>query len=202
MKPFTHYKTAYATKTAKVRRESTLLDIAKMLREADEEPIVKTAEKETGEDSLDDQVDKYFADYEAEAKSAKTEGLDFRAMTRRFLIEAGEDEEEKDKDAADDTPKEPVKPTSDDIDVKAFASHVVRLIDNYDTLLEVRNTLLRRAVNFLLETYEPEVAESFKEELLETHGMEIGKSAADKEDDIQAPKAGAAGPAGGEGGAP
>jgi len=71
---------------------------------------------------------------------------------------------------------------------------VMRLVDNYDALLEVRNTILRRAVNFLVKGYEPAVAEAFKENLLDVYGMELGKSKSEVEDDeFQAPTADRAG---------
>ena len=76
----------------------------------------------------------------------------------------------------------------------------MRLVDNYDSLLEMRNTILRRATNFLFKNYEKNVAESFKEDLLESYGIEIGKSKSEMDDEYQAPKAGAAGPAGGSAG--
>ena len=53
--------------------------------------LVEVGEKdkpEEGEDSLDSQIDRRLSDYESESRVAKTEGLDFRMMTRRFLLEA------------------------------------------------------------------------------------------------------------------
>lgn len=163
--------------------------VVSLLREAEEE------EKESGEDSLDNQIDKYLADYEAEAKNSKNESLDFRMMTRRFLIEADEDEEGA---AEEESAEEPTKLTVEDLDVKSFVSDVMRLVDNYDSLLEVRNTILRRAVNFLVDNYEIDVSDAFKEELLDSYGVEIGKSKSEiADEEYQAPKAGAAGPMGG-----
>ena len=188
--------------TARVRTESLSLKriAATLLREADEE------EKEEGEDSLDAQIDKYLSSYETEAKNAKTEGLDIRMMTRRFLSEAEDEEEDKgdegEADKEDDaTEEEPEKLKAEDLDMGSFVASVVRLVDNYDTLLEVRNTILRRAVNHLSKNYEGDAADAFKEELLEAYGMEIGVTQSEKEDELefQPPKAGAAGPAGGGG---
>jgi hypothetical protein len=176
--------------------------VLKLLREADE------TEKEPGEDSIDSQVDKYLMEYESEAKNSKNEGKDFRSLSRRFLSEAegDEDEEEeepedeegdepKDDDDSEDSKdsKEEKKLSEEDIDVGSFAESVVRLIDNYDSLLEVRNTLLRRAANFLAKNYSKEVVDSFKEELIETHGLEIGKSKFEKEEEEQVPAADRAG---------
>lgn len=165
--------------------------VQSLLKEAKED------EKESGEDSLDAQIDKYLANYEAEAKNSKNEALDFRMMTRRFLIEAGEDEEGGDKKA--EKSEKPEKLTAEDLDVNSFVVDVMRLVDNYDNLLEVQNTILRRAANFLVDSYETDVVNAFKEELLDSYGIEIGKSKSEKEDEFEAPKAGAAGPAGGGG---
>ena len=172
----------------------TLKNIVKnLLREAKEEP------KEAGEDSLDAQVDKLLIAYESEAKNAKTEGRDFRSFTRRFLREAEEDEEDK-KDEEGEEEAEAEKPktlTADDINLQSFVADVMRLIDNYDSLLEVRNTILRRATNYLAKNYEKDVPDSFKAELMDSYGIEIGKSDSDMDAEFAAPKAGAAGPAGG-----
>lgn len=167
--------------------------VGRLLKEAPE------AEEEDGEDSLDAQVDKYFASYESEAKNAKNEGLNMRLISRRFLMEAEEDEEKKEDEEGEkeEKPAEDKKLTAEDIDVKSFATDVMRLVDNYDTLLEIRNTVLRRATNFLVKNYDPSVSETFKEELLESFGVEIGKTKSEEQDEFQAPKAGAAGPMGG-----
>lgn len=158
---------------------------------------------EDGEDSLDAQIDKFLIDYETEAKNSKNEGRDFRSFVRRFLIEADEDkeekkdddkEEEKSDEAGDEKPK---ALTSEDINVQSFVTDVMRLVDNYDTLLEIKNTILRRASNFLAKNYEPDTVELFKSELLDSYGVEIGKSDSEMEDKYIAPKAGAAGPVGG-----
>lgn len=161
------------------------------LHEAEE----KKTEDE-GEDSLDDQVDRYFNDYESEAKSAKVEGADWRRSVRRILEAEGDE-------AADEeaTEEEPAKLSADDIKVDSFLDSVMRLVDNYDSLLEVRNTILRRAVNFLNKNYEPDVAQQFKDSLRDSYGFDIGKSAKDVSDEqFPAPPAErASGPSGGGG---
>lgn len=185
-----------------------LRKFAALLRESDESAEV---EKETGEDSIDAQVDKFLSEYESEAKNMKTEGFNYHSIARRIINEAeGDDilddisgsDTEKESDKSDDeanTPEAPTKQTEDDIDIKSFVSDVMRLIDNFASLLEVNNTILRRATNYLNKNYEKEVADAFKAELLDSYGTEIGKSKSEMEDDFQAPKAGAAGPAGATG---
>lgn len=174
----------------------SLKSLAKLLREADKEPT-----KEEGEDSLDAQVDKLFSDYESEAQNAKNEGLDFRMMTRRFLQEAEEDEKkDEEKDEKKEEPADEKKQLAlEDINMTSFVTDVMRLVDNYETLLEVRNTILRRAANYLGKHYEKDAVDAFKGELLESYGVEIGMSKFDREDELefQPPKAAAAGPMGG-----
>lgn len=156
-----------------------LSQLRKLIVEEVRKNILEVGEKdkpEEGEDSLDTQVDKYLADYEKESRASKNEGRDFRMMVRRFLLEAEEDEEKKDEETQE-------KLKAEDIDVETFVNSVIRLIDNYDALLEVRNTILRRAVNFLIKSYEPDVAQAFKDSLLDSYGFEIGKSKAEVEDE-------------------
>lgn len=175
----------------KFDKKNTLKKLAILLRESDE------IKKERGEDSLDAQIDKFFSDYEVEAKNSKNEGLNFRNITLRLLREEDEDNSEDDKEPTDTEVEKPEKLTSEDIDLKAFVTDVMRLVDNYDNLLEINNTILRRASNYLSKTYDESTIESFKEELMETYGVQIGKSKIDKEEEFEAPKAGAAGPMGG-----
>lgn len=175
------------------KKEITLQSIIKMLREADS---VVSKKEEKGEDSLDDQIDRYLTNYESEAKNSKNEGLDLRSITRRFLVEADDEEDKKEKSEDKST----VKTLSiEDIDVSSFAKDVMRLVDNYDTLLEIRNTILRRASNYLSKNYEQNVVDAFKEELMENYDTEIGETEAEKQDKFQPPKAAAAGPMGGGG---
>jgi len=158
--------------------------------------VLEEKEKKEVEDSLDQQVDALLASYESESKIKKNEGLDFRMMTRRFLSSSAktllEAEDENKKDEEDSGEKK--KLTIEDIDVEDFASRVARMIENYDSLLEIRNTLARRAVNFLIENYEEDVVNEFKNVLEDVHDIAIGKSNAEIEDEnFQAPPADRAG---------
>lgn len=187
-----------------MKSKINIKDLRKLIAE-EAQKILSEAEKpeeEKGEDSVDAQIDQYFFSYEAEGKNSKNEGLDFRRFMRRFLNEAEEDEEESDdetdedksKEKPEEEPEEPKKLTNEDIDTDSFADSVVRLVDNYDALLEIRNTILRRSVNFLLKNYTPDVVDSFKESLMERHGLEIGQSKYEREDEeFQAPPADRAG---------
>lgn len=169
---------------------NTLKELARLLREAEEEP-----KKEEGEDSVDSQIDKYLSQYESQAKeesTTKVESVSYGRMTYdwRRITEA-EDDEKKDKKEA------PEKTKLEDISMGAFVSDVMRLVENYDSLLEIKNTILRRAANYLSQNYEGDALQSFKNELQESYGIEIGQTDSEKADEIQPPKAGAAGPMGG-----
>ena len=107
----------------------------------------------------------------------------------RRLTEA-EDDEKKD---------EPEKSKFEDISMGSFVSDVMRLVENYDSLIEIKNTILRRAANYLSQNYEGDALQAFKNELQESYGMEIGETEAEKTDEVQPPKAGAAGPMSGGG---
>lgn len=131
------------------------------------------APPERGNDSLDVQVDKFFSDFESEAKSSKNESRDWRRTLRRLLEaeddeEGGEDEDGEDEAESEEGDDEPAeKLTIDEIDVNSFASSVARLIDNYDSLLEIRDTIVRRATNYLGKNYELDVVEKFKDVMSE-----------------------------------
>lgn len=139
--------------------------------------------------SLDAQVDRYLNEYEKEAKSAKQEGKDFRSLIKRLLRE----------EEGDASPADPGagKASVNDLDIESFANSVVRLIDNFDSLLEVRSTLVRRAENFLAKVYDEEVTKEFARVMREEHGIEPGKSAETVSDEqFPAPPAARAGDGG------
>jgi hypothetical protein len=182
-------------------------DLKKIIREQIRSVLLKETVKKELQDSLDQQVDDFLISYESDAKVKKNEGFDFRSMTRSFLsktsrrlLEAeGDEEDENPADEAGDEekPEEKKKLSAEDIDIEEFASSVVRLIDNYDSLLEVRNTLTRRAMNFLSDNYSPDVINQFKIVLEDEHDIIVGKSKADEEDnEFPSPAAAGAGSGG------
>ena len=153
--------------------------LQKILCEADEGlDKEKSSEEEEIGDSLDAQIDRYFAEYEKDSKELKIENLSYR-LTRDFLFEAGEDDqgqnaEKEEKSASDEKTKvDDTKLTPDNIDVEAFSNNIVRLIDNYDNLLEVKNTIVRRAKNFLAKNYDEDVINLFIEDLEQNHGISL-----------------------------
>ena len=192
-------------------------EIARLLKEEDD-----SLSHETGVsgDSLDSQVDRYLGDYEAAAKEAQpTEGpnvdqmesLDWRDLVKGRLVEVGENDKDDETDPGDAAPgadaltgEDGDKLGLDSLNIEAFANDVVRLIENYDNLLEVRSTLLRRAKKFLKKSYSDEVVQAFENTIRDDHGLEAGNSKLDVSSDRSvAPAAdranGSAAPGGGGG---
>lgn len=180
-----------------MKRLSPLQELAQQLREDDQQNV---PEQQSG-DSLDAQVDRYLSDYEASSRTAKHEGKDFRMMLRRLLSEAGDDDETEGDDAPAETEAtpapEPTKPSVDSIDVEEFANSVARLIQNYDTLLEVQSTLIKRASNFMSKNYDQNTVNAFEAALRDKHGLVDGETKQQVDDEMfAAPSADRAGPGG------
>jgi hypothetical protein len=155
-----------------------------------------------GNDSLDKQVDDYLSQYQSEATEEATIQESRTYKSRRHLFEAGEDEDEMDSDESfEDEEVEKNKESLSKIDVASFASDVARLIENYDSLLEVKSTIARRAANFLSETYDEKVVMEFESVLREEHGISPNKSKweIDAEDNAAPPAERTGGSSGGAG---
>ncbi len=189
-------KTNESLKRGEMKRKIPVWQLKRMIAEAVlGEGAAPPEEKDV---SLDSQVDRYFSEYETEAKSAKNEGTDFRRLLRRLLEAEGETTGN---EAPADDGDDPKKQGSESIDLESFANSVVRLIDNYDSLLEVRSTITRRAKNFLAKAYSPDVVDSFDKIMRDEHGIVPGESKIDVEaEEFPAPGADRAGDGGGGGG--
>jgi hypothetical protein len=182
-------------------------------------------------DSIDEQIDKYLSQYESESKTV-TESKFFKGLIQRLLREkdgeeegdeqddtedlegedSGEDAEEdegeesdsenSEDDSDEEEEDEPEKLTSEDIDLSGFANSVSRLVENYDSLLEFKSTIIRRSVSYLAKTYDKSAVDEFKEILSSEFGLEPGMTKRDKEERFLPPpaeRAGAEGDGGGGG---
>lgn len=169
--------------------------LARLLKEEDDSGAHESGA--SGE-SLDAQVDRYFGEYETAAKKAdgdvedpstdQMESIDWRDLVKgRVLSEAPEDDPPPDAGdaapgAAAMTGDDDTKPGLDKLDVEKFANDVARLIQNYDSLLEVRSTLLRRAKTFLAKNYSDDVVNGFEDTMRDDHAMEAGTSSEEIDD--------------------
>ena len=212
---------------ANVIQEKTFFKrLVRVLREADS--ASESFKSEKGQISIDQQIDRYFAQFESEAGISKNESY-FRGF--RLLKEEGEDElggddelsvddalggdeeepaddapgggdegESADAEEGDESAEEapPEKLGIDSLDVFTFSNGIARLIDNYDSMLEFKNTILRRALNFIRKSYTDDVVDELKNVLAEEHGLEYDRSKFDREDtQYAAPSAQRAGGTGG-----
>jgi len=147
--------------------------------------------------SLDSQVDRQLIGFEKEAsgKGLHAEGRDgsLRGMTRRFLLREADEGD-------DDVPQVPADVGDDEggaeFDPAAFAGMVARLIENFDTVIDVRQTLARRALGFLQKGRKPEEVDAVKAALADQHGIDTELTDDEREADFQAPAAAGAGPTG------
>lgn len=176
--------------------------LARLLREEDD-----SLSHETGASgaSIDAQVDRYFAEYEASSRkedaeempdASQMESIDWRDLLKGRLIEAGESDKD-DEGLGDEAPGADAMTGEEDeglgldsLDVESFANDVARLIENYENLLEIRSTVLRRAKQFLEKTYDDDVVSAFEASMRDDHGMEAGNSPTDvSRDKFTAPAA-------------
>jgi hypothetical protein len=122
---------------------------------------------------LEAQVDAVLADFEMAAlKSAKVnESLSLRMLLNEEVV---------------------------DFDVETFATSVARLIDNYETLLDIEQAIYYRAIEILKKNYGEEFVDAFKQIMHDRYRMDFGDVRADPVKD-QAPLALGAGGEGGGG---
>ena len=122
---------------------------------------------------LEAQVDAVLADFEMAAlKSAKVnESLNLRMLLNEEVV---------------------------DFDVETFATNVARLIDNYETLLDIEQAIYYRAIEILKKNYGDEFVDAFKQIMHDRYRMDYGDVRVDPIKD-QAPLALGAGGEGGGG---
>jgi hypothetical protein len=61
------------------------------------------------------------------------------------------------------------------IDVDHFANRVARIVKNYDSLIDMEQLILKRAVEFLQNHYDEDTNQSFQDALRQMHGLELLK---------------------------
>lgn len=155
-----------------MKKKIKVKDLKRIIKESFNRDIllnedVSALEREK-EDSVDNQIDRFLLQYENESQDL-AESKNYRDFVKKFLLEA--EDEDKDKNEKEVEEK---KISADKIDIDSFTSSVVRLIENYDNLLELKTTIAKRAKNFLIKHYELEVAKQFEDILAETFEITIG----------------------------
>ena len=166
------------------------------LREAADEDDEQSENENSSSEgaSIDAQIDRYLIQYEKAAGKKQTS--EARSAVRNFLLREAEDEEAaEDKEAQ--LPADVGSETSS-IDIESFASSVARLIESFDSLVEIRSSIVKRAEDFLRKTHDDEDVDRFIDSMRDQHGINPDETQYDSEADLQAPPAVGAGvPAGG-----
>lgn len=175
-----------------------------LIREADDALPPNPALKPELGDSVDAQIDKKLIEYEQTAKPSgeANESIDYRQLIHRMLREADEEPDAGGDDdlasalGGDDSTDEVANAKQlslNDIDIYEFASNVARLIDNVENLLEFRDTIMKRSMNFLKKSYDASVLEQYTQVMDKQFDIVIGEDDVDKEFEITPPPAVGAG---------
>lgn len=144
------------------------------LEEVPEEDVeTSTYDKIRLKDSLDDELQAVFIDFESDAlKSNKinTDITESKRLTLKkvFLLELNEPEAKQ-----AEGKKLSSSEASSKIDVNAFASDVARLIKNYDSLIDMEAVIFNKAKQFILDKYNEATYKEFKNIIVDKHGIDF-----------------------------
>jgi hypothetical protein len=160
----------------------------------DPEPELEPLPGTASEDSLDNQIDAILIGFEKDSVEQQNEwsGLSrkshFRSMMAerrrrkgRTLWEAfgnlleAEGDEDEDEVTTDNTEPENVSaedPSRPPLNLDHFAQRVARLVNNYETMLDVPASIIDRATRFIEDNYDRETADQFEEILATQHDIE------------------------------
>lgn len=119
------------------------------------------------------------------------ESLNRKSM--KFLLEAEGEEAETTEDGEEMPP----------IDIGTFATEIMRVVKNYDTLLDIPSVIVNRTMEYLTSKYDEKTAESFKQILRDEFDYESSPDTgaeSEKEGDVHTHLAVGAMASGGAGG--
>ena len=124
-------------------------DSGDTVTQEEEDVEVSPAEEASLKKPLEAQVDAVLADFELAAlKSAQVnESLNMQMLLTEEVVE---------------------------FDIETFASNVARLIDNYDTLLDIESAIYYRALNIIQKNYGDDFADAFKQIMHDRHRFDFG----------------------------
>lgn len=158
--------------------------------EVEEDSIeTSTEDKIRLKDSIDDELQAVFMDFESDALKSKKINTDIveskrLSLKKVFLLEfsdpntEGDQSEEKAEDDADKGE------SSSKIDINSFAADVARLIKNYDSLLDLEAVIFNKAKQFLLDKYNDATYREFKDIIVDRHGIDFLEDKQKMEDPV------------------
>lgn len=158
----------------------------------DPEPEPEQIPGTSAGDSLDNQVDSYLIGFEDESTETQNEWVSmpkkshFRSLSEKRrrkgrtlweafdnLMEAPDDEEDEETtDNAEPENPGPAAPPPPPLNLDTFAQRVARLVNNYDTMLDIPGSIVDRARRFLQDNYDEDTAAQFEEILATQHDIE------------------------------
>lgn len=156
--------------------------------EPEPEPMPGTA----SEDSLDNQIDALLIGFEKDSVEQQNEWSGFskkshfrsmmserrrrkgRTLWEAFgaLLEAEGDEDEETTDNAEVEDMKPENPDRPPLNLDHFAQRVARLVNNYETMLDVPAAIVDRATRFIADNYDGDTADQFEEILATQHDIQ------------------------------
>ena len=123
-------------------------------------------------DSVDDQIDALLIKFESESIKAESATRSLAAL----LFEAPEDDDEEGPSAVGSEERdqelsaEPIKPP---VEIDQFTKKVVRLLENYESLLDIKTVIINRARNYLIENYDEAAADALEDTLDTDYGISL-----------------------------
>lgn len=136
------------------------------------------SQKPSEDTSADRQILRYIMDAERTAvkvgkgQNSMTATESLHRASMRFLFEA-----EGDDSATGATAGSVDAKGLPPIDVGVFATEIMRVVKNYDTLLDVPSVIVNRAIEYITTKYDSETADSFKETLRNDFDYEVSAEA-------------------------
>ena len=126
---------------------------------------------------------------EAIKKSVSPDKNESKVKRGRYLFEAEEEETKKEDPSLNSSKK-----SLNDLDIGVYTEAVVNLLDNFDSLIEIKDTLLTMAKVTLKNSYDESTTKAFVDLLNVEYNIQVGESQYDKDIENQPPPAAGAGP--------
>lgn len=138
-------------------------------------------------DSLDAQVDRLLLQADGDKDETGAPKVESRRSLRALIMEAGDDEQ-----PAPVTPPQGQQAPQQQIDTMSFCDAVARLVEKADSLLDIKGTIVRRALNYVSKNYDQKQAQEVQQVL--EGNFNLAPDGSDTYSDENVPAAVGAGP--------
>lgn len=163
--------------------------------------------------SVDEQIDELLLQYEKLSLPTESEMLEetIQSYSLRFILEQEEvdvdeeGEEEVEAEAGTEEVEEEEETFDEEmpqLDIGTFALKVARLAEIPEKVLDLKDAIINRAIQYLQTNYDDNVAQEFESALMDKFQLAVPEEEVEKlvASDLPPPAAVGAGPAGGAGG--